>query len=95
MIKRKAKKELVSPETRKVLWIQFTDIYQKKNLYANLGALETTPDFLEIIDKDLNRTQVAKGVKEKAREVLTRFAIYNPYIGYCQGMNHIVAFLLE
>lgn len=31
----------------------------------------------------------------QAREVLQLFSHYNPYVGYCQGMNTIIAFLLS
>ena len=34
-------------------------------------------------------------MRMKLTEVLERIAKYNPYIGYCQGMNNIVLFLLE
>ena len=34
-------------------------------------------------------------MRERLREVLLRFAAYNPYINYCQGMNMVVWFFLE
>lgn len=41
------------------------------------------------------RTHSPLEVRIKAEEVLKIFAVYNPYLGYCQGMNLPVAFLIE
>lgn len=33
-------------------------------------------------------------MRRQLTESLERFAVYNPYIGYCQGMNTVVLFFL-
>lgn len=58
--------------------------------------------FLKMIELDVVRTMISPNLSEheknelicKLRNILTAYAIRNPYIGYCQGFNFIVAEIL-
>ena len=53
------------------------------------------PFFFSCIDKDIPRTLVDGHPFQSAlRNILYCYAIRNPSLLYCQGMNYIVAFLL-
>ena len=78
---------------RRELWVQFTAVYQRKNLYGDLKELDLATDFQTSIAKDIHRTKATPKVRQEAKNILEAFAKYNPYIGYCQGMNYIAAFL--
>lgn len=56
---------------------------------------EYPPAFFSAIEKDVPRTlPPGHCFSEPLRNVLTAYAIRNPSLGYCQGMNYLVAFLL-
>lgn len=57
MIRRKLAKEKVDPETRRVLWVQATEIFAKPHFYEDLKLLDLAEDFLNVIEKDILRTQ--------------------------------------
>lgn len=52
-------------ETRKILWVQFTEVYSKPHLYANLKKLELATEFQTSIQKDINRTFKSLEVKNQ------------------------------
>ena len=70
-------------------------MFSRRGFYENLKALDLPTEFEVNIEKDIIRTQVSLEIREKAKRVLQAYAIANPYVGYTQGMNFIVAFLLE
>lgn len=45
--------------------------------------------------KDLHRTVGSAANLKMTENVLTTIAKYNPFIGYCQGFNNIIMFLIE
>lgn len=51
--------------------------------------------FDEIINKDLNRTVGTAENLKMTMNVLVTIAKFNPFVGYCQGFNNIVMFLIE
>lgn len=52
-------------------------------------------EFFITIEKDIPRTLSSKHpLQQSLRNVLSGFAIHNPGLLYCQGMNYIVYFLL-
>jgi hypothetical protein len=56
---------------------------------------EYPPAFFLPIEKDVPRTLPATHeFSEPLRNVLTAYAIRNPSLAYCQGMNYLVAYLL-
>lgn len=80
-----------------------TEMRKHKGLYERLLAMETaSTDATMQIDVDLHRT-VADCDKEwwspektkMMRRVLVAYSFYNPSIGYCQGLNYIVARSLQ
>ena len=64
---------------------------------------KNTP-WVEEINKDIDRTfpthplfaevKYSEKGKKALKNILSAYAIYNKYVGYCQGMNFIAAFLL-
>lgn len=61
-----------------------------------LEVRETYPPlFFLPVEKDVPRTFAATHpFYESLKNVLTAYAIRNPSLVYCQGMNYLVAFLL-
>lgn len=93
MIRRKLVIEEASTETRRVFWLQLTEHFSRPHFYSSLSELEIAYDFVAVIEKDIMRTYKSKEIIAKSREVLQIFCHYNPYIGYCQGMNSIAAYI--
>ncbi|PIK59536.1 putative growth hormone-regulated TBC protein 1-A [Apostichopus japonicus] len=75
-----------------------------EGLYQRLLGQELDPSIQSEIDIDLHRTfpeniyfcndAAASGKQDSLRNVLKAFANHNPEIGYCQGLNYVVAMLL-
>lgn len=71
-------------------------------LYEELVG-KSTP-WVEEIDKDIDRTfpthplfaevKFSEKGKKALKSILSAYAVYNKYVGYCQGMNFVAAFLL-
>ena len=89
--------------SRKKLWLlmsgAFGAIGEKKSMFETLSDFNNYQDYFgRIIEADVLRTIHEKDNKEEMRKRMSRilysFARKNPYIGYCQGMNFIVSFLL-
>ena len=47
------------------------------------------------IDTDVSRTCVSEKSQEQLRRLLRAYVMYNPEVGYCQGMNFIVRLLMD
>ena len=89
-------KEDIGFFARKQLWLQFTDIRQRPGLYDLIKKHTTSQRYFDdTIHKDLNRTHGSKEDLKKTENVLTTMVKYNPFIGYCQGFNNIIMFLIE
>lgn len=95
MIRRKLVDEQVNDQTRKTFWLQLTELFSHPHFYNSLKELEVAIDFVEVIEKDILRTYKSPEIITKSREVLQVFCHYNPYIGYCQGMNSIAAYIVS
>ncbi|KAJ8031020.1 Growth hormone-regulated TBC protein 1-A [Holothuria leucospilota] len=76
---------------------------ENPGLYQRLLSEPLDPDAQSEIDTDLHRTfpeniyfgnDSPNGKRSSLRNVLTAFAQHNPDIGYCQGMNYVVAMML-
>jgi hypothetical protein len=64
-----------------------------KQLLKHTGSYPST--FFNSIDKDVPRTlSGSHPLQNSLRNVLSAYAIRNPSILYCQGMNYLVAYLL-
>ena len=87
MIRRKLAAAEINVEARTSYWLQLTDIFARPNFYSTLKNLEIANDFVIVIEKDILRTYKNEEIRAKSREVLQIFCHYNPYVGYCQGMN--------
>lgn len=79
------------------------EMRKHKGLYERLVAMETSStDATMQIDVDLHRT-VADTDKDvwdpektkMMRRILVAYSFYNPSLGYCQGLNYIVARSLQ
>jgi len=97
----------IPSEFRKNLWFLTSGAKLKQEMdpdyYSNLKqCYENYPKYFEApIEKDLMRTFPEKPYdpKEekivKMRAILTHYAIRNPTIGYCQGLNFLVARIVD
>lgn len=56
IIRKKIHSQKMVKEVRKILWVQFTEMWQKKHFYNNLKQLELATDFQTNIEKDIKRT---------------------------------------
>lgn len=70
----------------------------KHNRFESLSG-QTAENIQDAINKDLRRTfpehpQFDEIGQASLERVLRAYSIYNPDVGYCQGMNFIAAFLL-
>ena len=70
-----------------------------KSYYKNITEISSqipSWSFSIQIEKDLNRSKYKNDIKfiNKTRKILNNFSIRSPTIGYCQGFNFIVEFIL-
>ena len=94
---------------RNKLWLLMSDFHQRSKdeieYYSKIVELsqKNYPEhFLKMIELDVFRTLINPDCPEsekqelitKLRNVLNAYSIRNPYIGYCQGFNFIIADLL-
>ena len=89
---------------RKELWlicsgaklekINDKDYYQK---ISKISSEIPSWNFSIQIEKDLNRSKYKDDIQfiNKARRILNSFSVRCPTIGYCQGFNFIVEFILK
>ena len=94
------------PVYRWVAWKVALKVKEHKvpGLYAKLKKDKENSKWLKTIKKDLDRTFPTHPLfgetsfKEKGQlaleNILTAFSLYSPNVGYCQGMNFVVGFLI-
>ena len=89
---------------RKKLWIicSGAQLAKTNNIkyYDNLSKISAeipSWNFSIQIDKELNRSKYKNDVNfiNKAKRILNNFSLRCPTIGYCQGFNFIVEFILS
>ena len=94
---------VVTKKYRKELWIICSGAklskINNKSYYQKLSEISSQIpawNFSIQIDKDLNRSKYKNdiGFVNKTRRILNNFCIRSPTIGYCQGFNFIVEFIL-
>ena len=93
-----------SQKYRKELWTICSGAKFSKNsnkkYYKKLCEISSkipSWDFSIQIEKDLKRSKYREDIQfmNKARRILNCFSIRSPTIGYCQGFNFIVEFILK
>lgn len=79
----------------------FTEAYLQKLSNPNYYQLivdqipNYPPNYFIAIEKDINRTfSKESDLHPQLRNVLCAYAIRNPRLLYCQGLNYIVAYFL-
>ena len=98
-------KILIHSERKKV-WMSFSGINQNKKIYKNYyqnlqiqKKTKKTQNFFSQIKKDIRRTYPKSPENttktKKMQNILQRYTKRNPKLGYIQGFNLIVKFLLE
>merc|ERR1711971_1338272 len=85
------------------IWLQMVNLNGIKNESAETETKqdnESKEDIYALIEKDLQRTfpihscfKIEKNI-DCLREILTKYAVRNPVIGYCQSMNFLGAICL-
>jgi hypothetical protein len=72
------------------------NIHDNPGYYEALRDCEYPEYYGKIIEADVRRTLEKKSEETQGRlkDILRCLAIRNPYVGYCQGMNFIVNFLI-
>lgn len=89
---------------RKELWTICSGAKLSKNnnksYYKNICEISSkipSWNFSIQIEKDLKRSKYRDDIQfvNKARRILNCFSIRSPTIGYCQGFNFIVEFILK
>jgi ecotropic viral integration site 5 protein len=84
---------------RTALWIKILKIDETavKSEFATLcqQAVKLPADIKSMIDVDINRSfNLMPGITgSNLRKILTSYAVCNPELNYCQGMNFIAGFL--
>lgn len=71
-------------------------IRENKEYYATIRSCEYPEYYHKVVEADVRRTLEEKSEEnqEKLSNVLRSLAKRNPFIGYCQGMNFIINFLV-
>ena len=79
-------------------------ILNVKSMTASYGALKELVEFNpelassveEVIQLDVSRSehQMPSVEPEMLKSVLRTYALYNPEIEYCQGLNYVAGFLI-
>lgn len=71
-------------------------IKEEPNYYELLKKIDYPEYYTKVIDADVRRT-APESTEEgllKLRNILGCLTRRNPYVGYCQGMNFVVNFLI-
>ncbi len=85
---------------REVLWMRIIEGHRDKG-FAGLQDLEVAQPIADQIGRDVGRTFPGYPLfaKESGRlalaRVLSAYALLDPDLGYCQGLNFVVGMLLE
>ncbi|OMJ65642.1 hypothetical protein SteCoe_37858 [Stentor coeruleus] len=95
--------EEINELNRKTIWLEVTGaaflMQDNPNYYQHLKSSRFQGETKESkqIDKDLNRTFAGDRSfsRLQLKEILISYSIRNPNVGYCQGLNFIVALLLS
>jgi Rab-GTPase-TBC domain len=85
------------------MWLKITGagylLEDHPDYYKNIKQLSSSVDTRSIkqIEKDVNRTFPGDRTfdKQELRNVLVAYSIRNPNVGYCQGLNFVVATILS
>ncbi|KAK7090122.1 hypothetical protein V1264_009964 [Littorina saxatilis] len=95
-------------EHRPLVWMEVSGaadrMKEAPGLYKQLLGQKPATDVIESIRLDIHRTfpeniyfvdiRDPAGLQKPLKNVLTAFALHNPHIGYCQGLNFITGMLL-
>ena len=107
--KRKKLKKLlrrgVPDSLRAEIWKGLMDVNDLKktsgDIFQTLQQQECSEDFERVILKDLSRTlphhimfQEGGQGRESLHKILKAYSLYNPSVGYCQGMGFLAAMFL-
>ena len=96
-------KKFPNEKYRRLLWLKLSGtpfkISTNKSYYSSLQKEPLNPKIKSQIDKDIPRTfrnpsEEALN-KEKLFSILSNYSKRNPLVGYMQGFNFIVAFILK
>jgi TBC1 domain family member 6 len=90
---------------RPAVWWELSGAHAKAALhppgyYAGLCTLAPAPEAKYALDKDVDRTFPGHPVFDSRaglaslRRLLAAFAVHNPDLGYCQGLNFLAGYLL-
>ncbi|KAL4450311.1 hypothetical protein ABPG74_009017 [Tetrahymena malaccensis] len=103
ILKNTLSRKLLDERYRKRTWMIASNAIMNKNqdmsYYKQLKDTKDFPDYhINAINQDVQRTifnQNKEEMSQKLRDILICYQRRNPVIGYCQGMNYIVCFLLD
>lgn len=95
----------VPPKLRSWVWPEVSGakklrVENPPNYYSNLVKAATLSRYASQVELDLPRTFPGHAYINSAdgqgamRRILTSYSVHNPHVGYCQGLNYIVAVLL-
>ncbi|CAD8169204.1 unnamed protein product [Paramecium octaurelia] len=80
-------------------WLNYK--YQKKEFlqleqqFQKILQIKPEKDIVHQIERDLSRTIKAENYHKEIKNILTAYSVYDPNIGYVQGMNYIVSILFN
>ncbi|KAL4464471.1 hypothetical protein ABPG72_021164 [Tetrahymena utriculariae] len=102
ILKNTLSRKLLDERYRKRTWMIASNAIMNKNqdisYYQQLKNTKDFPDYhISAINQDVQRTifkQNKEEMSQKLHDILICYQRRNPVIGYCQGMNYIVCFLL-
>ncbi|TYZ59292.1 hypothetical protein PybrP1_006568 [[Pythium] brassicae (nom. inval.)] len=85
----------VSEERQQLLlWLHEIDVDVTRTCNKDIYARDVSPTASSRLDA-LRSPTPKSAVEAKIRRVLRAYTMYNPRVGYCQGMNFLVRVLLE
>lgn len=87
-------------QQHKALWLLLSGATHRMKEEPDYYTLLTYSDYPEyyrkVIEADVKRTleEKTEESQDKLGRILRNLAKRNPYVGYCQGLNFVVNFLL-
>ncbi|KAI8921541.1 rab-GTPase-TBC domain-containing protein [Entophlyctis helioformis] len=97
-------REGIPDSVRANVWMMLAGVnkIREVGLYESLVRSTDAPSIFDIIERDINRcypnhmmfAQKGGEGQHNLRKVLRAYALYNPELGYCQGMGMLVGLLL-